>query len=203
LGRERSPYLLQHADNPVDWFAWSDEAFTKARADDKPIVLSIGYSSCHWCHVMEHESFESPAVAAVLNEHFVSIKVDREERPDVDRVYMTFVQATTGSGGWPMSVWLTPDLKPFYAGTYFPPDNRYGRPSFRQVLTALADAWKTRRSEIEESSVQVAEHLQQALQLEGAPGDLEPGLLRKAVSMLQRAFDSVHGGFGSAPKFPH
>src|SRR5207244_9655571 len=186
LGRERSPYLLQHADNPVDWFAWSDEAFTKARADDKPIVLSIGYSSCHWCHVMEHESFESPAVAAVLNEHFVSIKVDREERPDVDRVYMTFVQATTGSGGWPMSVWLTPDLKPFYAGTYVPPDNRYGRPSFRQVLTALPDAWKTRRSEIEESSVQVAEHLQQALQLEGAPGDLEPGLLRKAVSMLQR-----------------
>src|SRR5213083_668821 len=159
LGRERSPYLLQHADNPVDWFAWSDEAFTKARADDKPIFLSIGYSTCHWCHVMEHESFESAAVAAVLNEHFVSIKVDREERPDVDRVYMTFVQATTGSGGWPMSVWLTPDLKPFYGGTYFPPEDRYGRPGFPTVLQRVADAWTKDRDRIVESSNNVIEQL--------------------------------------------
>src|SRR5881398_1841431 len=137
LARERSPYLLQHAHNPVDWCAWGDEAFAKARAEDKPIFLSIGYSTCHWCHVMEHESFESPEVAAVLNEHFVPIKVDREERPDVDRVYMTFVQATTQSGGWPMSVWLTPELKPFYGGTYFPPSSRWGRPGFKEILEEI------------------------------------------------------------------
>ena len=140
LARERSPYLLQHAHNPVDWFPWGDEAFAKARAEDKPIFLSIGYSTCHWCHVMEHESFENDAVAAVLNEHFVSIKVDREERPDVDRVYMTFVQATTGSGGWPMSVWLTPDLKPFYGGTYFPPSSQWGRPGLRRHPAARSRA---------------------------------------------------------------
>ncbi|HMC89649.1 MAG TPA: thioredoxin domain-containing protein [Gemmataceae bacterium] len=204
LAHETSPYLKQHAHNPVDWRPWGPEALELARRLERPIFLSIGYSACHWCHVMEHESFEDPEICRLLNDNFVSIKVDREERPDLDQIYMASVQLLTRqAGGWPMSVWLTPDLKPFYAGTYFPPDNRYGRPSFRQVLTALADAWKTRRSEIEESSVQVAEHLQQALQLEGAPGDLEPGLLRKAVSMLQRAFDSVHGGFGSAPKFPH
>ena len=134
LAAEKSPYLLQHAQNPVDWYPWGDEAFQRARAEDKPIFLSVGYSTCHWCHVMEHESFEQAAVADVLNESFVSIKVDREERPDVDRVYMTFVQATTGAGGWPMSVWLTPELKPFYGGTYFPPESRYNRPGFVEVL---------------------------------------------------------------------
>ena len=134
LANEKSPYLLQHAHNPVDWYPWGADAFAKARAEDKPIFLSIGYSTCHWCHVMERESFESEELAEVLNRHFVPIKLDREERPNIDHIYMTFVQATTGSGGWPMSVWLTPDLKPFYGGTYFPPDNRYGRPGFRHVL---------------------------------------------------------------------
>src|SRR6187551_2089337 len=142
LASEASPYLLQHKDNPVDWHPWGTEAFDRARLEDKPIFLSVGYSTCHWCHVMEHESFESSAVADVLNRFFVSIKVDREERPDVDRVYMTFVQATTGSGGWPMSVWLTPDLQPFVGGTYFPPEERYGQPAFKKVLERITTAWK-------------------------------------------------------------
>src|SRR5213593_808563 len=159
LARERSPYLLQHADNPVEWFEWGDDAFAKARSEDKPIFLSIGYSTCHWCHVMEHESFESPAVAAVLNEHFVSIKVDREERPDVDRVYMTFVQATTGSGGWPMSVWLTPDLKPFYGGTYFPPTSKWGRPGFVDILQEIARVWRADRAKVTESAEALTERL--------------------------------------------
>lgn len=144
LAREKSPYLLQHARNPVDWFAWNDEAFEKARTENKPVFLSIGYSTCHWCHVMERESFEDERIAEYLNAHFVSIKVDREERPDVDKIYMMFVQATTGGGGWPMSVFLTPDLKPFFGGTYFPPDNRYGRPGFLQVLEHVAGLWRKR-----------------------------------------------------------
>ena len=144
LANERSPYLLQHANNPVDWFPWGQEAFDKAAREDRPIFLSIGYSTCHWCHVMEHESFEDETVAAALNRDFVSIKVDREERPDVDRVYMTFVQATTGAGGWPMSVWLTPELKPFFGGTYFPPESRWGRPGFIDVLGQLIRAWRDR-----------------------------------------------------------
>ena len=152
LAHERSPYLLQHANNPVDWFPWGEEAFAKARAEEKPIFLSIGYSTCHWCHVMAHESFESAEVAAVLNAGFVSIKVDREERPDVDRVYMAFVQATTGSGGWPMSVWLTPSLEPFYGGTYFPPTSRWGRPGFVEILEELARAWREDRERIESSA---------------------------------------------------
>src|SRR2546422_4444785 len=152
LARERSPYLLQHAHNPVDWFAWGDEAFAKARAEDKPIFLSVGYSTCHWCHVMEHESFENDDVAAVVNANFVSIKVDREERPDVDRVYMTFVQATTGGGGWPMSVWLTPDLKPFYGGTYFPPTSRWGRPGFVDILQEIARVWRAERDKVAHSA---------------------------------------------------
>ncbi|HVQ14420.1 MAG TPA: thioredoxin domain-containing protein, partial [Vicinamibacterales bacterium] len=149
LAHEQSPYLLQHAANPVDWFPWGDEAFARARQERKPIFLSIGYSTCHWCHVMAHESFENAAVAAVLNEQFVSIKVDREERPDVDRVYMTFVQATTGSGGWPMSVWLTPDLKPFYGGTYFPPESRWGRPGFVDILTEIARVWGSEHQKVQ------------------------------------------------------
>src|SRR5947207_3114675 len=152
LAREKSPYLLQHQHNPVDWFAWGDEAFAKARAENKPIFLSIGYSTCHWCHVMERESFESEELAEYLNAHFVSIKVDREERPDVDKIYMTFVQATTGQGGWPLNAFITPDLKPFFGGTYFPPDNRYGRSSFLQVLQQVDSAWKNRREEITHSA---------------------------------------------------
>jgi uncharacterized protein YyaL (SSP411 family) len=204
LSQESSPYLKQHAHNPVDWYAWGPEALERARQLDRPIFLSIGYSACHWCHVMEHESFEDPEIGRLLNDDFVSIKVDREERPDLDQIYMASVQVLTRQGGgWPMSVWLTPELKPFYAGTYFPPDNRYGRPSFRQVLTALAEAWKNRREEIVHTSGQVTQYLQEALQPEANAGNLEPALLRNAVSMLQRSFDAMYGGFGSAPKFPH
>src|SRR5467141_1845604 len=160
LIREKSPYLLQHAHNPVDWYAWGEEAFAKARAEKKLIFLSIGYSTCHWCHVMERESFENPRIAEILNRGYVSVKVDREERPDVDRVYMAFVQATTGSGGWPMSVFLTPELKPFVGGTYFPPDDRYGRPGFRSMLLRIAEAWTHDRKRVEESAGQVVDALQ-------------------------------------------
>src|SRR5215467_13577677 len=159
LARERSPYLLQHANNPVDWYPWSDEAFAKARAEDKPIFLSIGYSTCHWCHVMEHESFEDAHVAEELNRHFVSIKVDREERPDVDRVYMTFVQVTTGSGGWPMSVWLTPSLEPFYGGTYFPPTSRWGRPGFTEILQEIGRVWREEQPQVVQSAGSLVERL--------------------------------------------
>src|SRR4029079_59761 len=176
LARERSPYLLQHANNPVDWYAWGDEAFAAARAADRPIFLSIGYSTCHWCHVMEHESFEDAAVAAALNRDFISIKVDREERPDVDRVYMTLVQATTGAGGWPMSVFLTPDLKPFFGGTYFPPTQRWGMPGFDQILTAVADAWQNRRAQAVEQAAELTKHLQQAASPAGrGDADLNEG----------------------------
>src|SRR5205823_3540344 len=175
----------------------------KARKLDRPIFLSVGYSACHWCHVMEHESFEDPEVAQILNEHFVSIKVDREERPDLDQIYMTAVQMLTGQGGWPMSMFLTPDLKPFYGGTYFPPQDRYGRPSFKRLLLALVDAWQTRRNEITESSDQITQRLQEAGRVEPAEGELDAHLLQNAVRMHGRIFDSTHGGFGSAPKFPH
>jgi len=203
LAKEKSPYLLQHAHNPVDWFAWNDEAFVKARTENKPIFLSIGYSTCHWCHVMERESFEQESVGKFLNEHFISIKVDREERPDVDKIYMTFVQSTTGSGGWPMSVFLTPELKPFFGGTYFPPDARYGRPSFLQLLEQIANLWRERKMEIAAS----ADELHARLELitardarENSP--LTPQTLQRAAEMFKESFDSVHGGFGGAPKFP-
>src|SRR5215471_12368943 len=173
LAHERSPYLLQHKDNPVDWYAWGDDAFARARDENKPIFLSIGYSTCHWCHVMAHESFEHADVAAVLNEHFVSIKVDREERPDVDRVYMTFVQATTGSGGWPMSVWLTPDLKPFYGGTYFPPHSRWGRPGFVDILREIASVWQRDREKVMQSAEALTEQLRRLEQ--GAASSSVPG----------------------------
>src|SRR6266850_960203 len=159
LGREKSPYLLQHQHNPVDWYAWGDEAFSRARKENKPIFLSIGYSTCHWCHVMERESFEDQKVAKFLNEHFVSIKVDREERPDVDKIYMTYVQATTGSGGWPMNVLLTPDLKPFFGGTYFPPDNRFGRPGFLQTLERIQELWQSKRDSIVNSAQEIHDRL--------------------------------------------
>src|SRR5467141_1469820 len=165
LAREKSPYLLQHAHNPVDWYPWGEEAFANARRENKPIFLSIGYSTCHWCHVMAHESFENEETAAIMNREFVNIKVDREERPDVDRVYMTFVQATTGGGGWPMSVWLTPDLKPFVGGTYFPPDDRYGRPGFATALHRIAEAWSKDRDRIVNSSNDVLEQLRKETQV--------------------------------------
>ena len=203
LGLEKSPYLLQHAHNPVDWFAWRDEAFAKARFDNKPIFLSIGYSTCHWCHVMERESFEDQKIGEFLKEHFVSIKVDREERPDVDKIYMTFVQSTTGSGGWPMSVFLTPDLKPFYGGTYFPPDTRHGRPGFLQLLQQIAELWRERTMEI----IASADELHARLELitardPGADLPLTPDMLKRASEMFKEAYDANHGGFGGAPKFP-
>ena len=206
LARERSPYLLQHADNPVDWYAWGDEAFARARTEDKPIFLSIGYSTCHWCHVMAHESFEDDAVAAVLNEHFVSIKLDREERPDVDRVYMLFVQATTGAGGWPMSVWLTPDLKPFFGGTYFPPTSRWGRPGFVDVLKQLADAWRNERGQVTTSAEGMVERLRSLGSADEPAPDRAPvaGLdaVEAGIGSFVQSFDQRHGGFGGAPKFP-
>jgi uncharacterized protein len=200
---EKSPYLLQHAHNPVDWHAWGPEAFEQARREDKPIFLSIGYSTCHWCHVMERESFESAEIAAILNADFVSIKVDREERPDVDRIYMAFVQASTGGGGWPMSVFLTPDLKPFFGGTYFPPDTRYGRPGFPNILASLARAWKEDRGRIVESSEDVVRQLQSYGRVAAeSHTNFDRPLLDSGFYQYRRSFDSRHGGFGSAPKFP-
>ncbi len=203
LAREKSPYLLQHARNPVDWFAWGEEAFARARAEDKPIFLSIGYSTCHWCHVMERESFEDETVAAFLNEHFVSVKVDREERPDVDKIYMTFIQATTGGGGWPMSVFLTPDLKPFFGGTYFPPDGRHGRPGFQQLLRQIAGLWREHRGELADSAAEI--HARLAAATAGStPSNLllTADVLRHAATVFKAAYDARHGGFGGAPKFP-
>ena len=202
LARERSPYLLQHANNPVDWYAWGDEAFARARAEDKPIFLSVGYSTCHWCHVMEHESFEDPAIAAVLNELYIPVKVDREERPDVDRVYMTFVQGTTGSGGWPMSVWLTPELKPFYGGTYFPPSSKWNRPGFVDILRELHKAWTEKRDQIEESARSITEQLRSAAQAGPASVVPSPDVLAGIAAQFRAAFDQRHGGFGTQPKFP-
>jgi uncharacterized protein YyaL (SSP411 family) len=202
LASEHSPYLLQHQHNPVDWYPWGDAAFERARAEDKPIFLSVGYSTCHWCHVMEHESFENADVAAVLNAHFVSIKVDREERPDVDRVYMLFVQATTGSGGWPMSVWLTPALQPFYGGTYFPPTGRWGRPGFVEILTELARAWREERDRLQQSAATIVERLRTYSQSGGGGAVAGPDALQKAVAEFAAAFDRRRGGFGNAPKFP-
>ena len=206
LSRERSPYLLQHAGNPVDWYPWSEEAFARARTEEKPIFLSIGYSTCHWCHVMEHESFESPAIAEALNRDFVSIKVDREERPDIDRVYMSFVQATTGAGGWPMSVFLTPSLQPFYAGTYFPPTSRWGRPGFSDLLTELARVWREERDKVHSAANELLDRLKSVTGTDGRsrPGRVVAGTeaLDAGVEQFQMAFDRRRGGFGDAPKFP-
>jgi hypothetical protein len=203
LASEQSPYLLQHAHNPVDWFPWGPEAFEKARREDKPIFLSIGYSTCHWCHVMERESFENQAIAELLNRDYVAIKVDREERPDVDRIYMTFVQATTGGGGWPMSVWLTPDLEPFFGGTYFPPENRYGHPGFASILTQIAAAWAADRGQIVDSARSIVEQLRQQVAVEaGRAGAIDRAILDSAFSTFRRIFDPRRGGFGEAPKFP-
>jgi uncharacterized protein YyaL (SSP411 family) len=202
LAEETSPYLLQHAHNPVDWQPWDERALAQAREHDKPILVSIGYSACHWCHVMERESFEDPAVAALMNEHFVCIKVDREERPDVDAVYMEAVQAMTGQGGWPLNAFLTPDGVPFYAGTYFPPAPRQGMPSWSQLLQGVAEAWATQREQIVQSAPRIVDRLQATARLQAPDAELDPGGLDAAVAALRRLYDGEHGGWGGAPKFP-
>jgi uncharacterized protein len=202
LATETSPYLLQHAENPVDWYPWGDEALTKAREEDKPILVSVGYSACHWCHVMEHESFENDEIAATMNDLFVNIKVDREERPDLDSLYMSAVQSMTGHGGWPLNVFLTPDGTPFYGGTYFPPDDRMGMPGFPKVLEAVASAFKERREEVEENAQQIRELLRRATRELPKPDDVTAGLLAEASEQLAQSFDARNGGFGGAPKFP-
>ncbi|MDX9857975.1 MAG: thioredoxin domain-containing protein [candidate division Zixibacteria bacterium] len=200
---ENSPYLLSHAHNPVNWFPWGEEALTKARQETKPIFLSIGYAACHWCHVMERESFEDPQMAEVLNEHFVSIKVDREQRPDLDHIYMSFTQALTGSGGWPMSVFLTPDLKPFFAGTYFPPQDGMGRPGFLRVISEIAKAWYESRRDIVESSEDIFSKISTALAVSAPPGGLSREIIGRGAEGLLGQTDPIHGGIGGAPKFPH
>src|SRR6266480_4635977 len=202
LAQEKSPYLLQHAHNPVDWYPWGEQAFAKAQREHKPIFLSIGYSTCHWCHVMAHESFENEEVAAIMNREFVNIKVDREERPDVDRVYMTFVQATTGGGGWPMSVWLTPDLKPFVGGTYFPPEDRYGQPGFKKVLERIATAWKQDHEKIAEQGGKIVAALRESQSAVADQGKIDEAILSAAYQQIERSYDPKEGGFGTAPKFP-
>jgi len=197
---EKSPYLLQHAHNPVDWFPWGDEAFEKAKGEEKPIFLSIGYSTCHWCHVMARESFEDDEVAELLNKHFVSIKVDREERPDIDMIYMNACQAMTGQGGWPLTVVMTPDKKPFFAGTYFPKENRWGRPGLMDILKQLIEVWEKERDRIDAVGDKVTQVLQR--QGQGAPGKLDESILEETFSEFSINFDAKYGGFGSAPKFP-
>jgi uncharacterized protein YyaL (SSP411 family) len=201
LINESSPYLLQHAHNPVDWYPWGDDAFERARKKDKPIFLSIGYSTCHWCHVMERESFTNERIAKIMNEHFVSIKVDREHRPDVDEIYMSAVQMMTGSGGWPLSVFLTPEGKPFYGGTYFPPNDMYGRPGFERLLLAIADAWKNKREDLINSASRLSESLASPA-MPTKKMKLSPTMLKDAFDRSRNIFDTVNGGFGSAPKFP-
>ena len=202
LINETSPYLRQHAYNPVDWYLWGEEAFRRAREEDKPILLSIGYSSCHWCHVMERECFEDPEIARLMNENFVCVKVDREERPDVDAVYMQAVQAMTGSGGWPLTVFLTPDGEPFFGGTYFPPDDRHGLPGFPRVLRAIAEAYRGQRQQVVQQARQLTSHLQRLASLRSSPEPLGPDVLREAYQGVQSQFDPEYGGFGPAPKFP-
>ncbi len=203
LATEKSPYLLQHAHNPVDWYPWGEEAFAKARREGKPIFLSVGYSTCHWCHVMEHESFENEGIARLLNADFISIKVDREERPDVDRVYMAFVQATTGGGGWPMSVFLTPELEPFAGGTYFPPADASGRPGFPTILKQIAGIWKSDRERVLKQGSQITAALRQYTAGDGEGGALAGReAIHAAFKQIARGFDPEWGGFGGAPKFP-
>ena len=200
LRYETSPYLLQHVGNPVDWYPWGKEAFEKAEREDKPVFLSIGYSTCHWCHVMAHESFENEEIAQILNQYFVAVKVDREERPDVDSVYMSVCQALTGSGGWPMSIFMTPEQKPFYAGTYFPPSSRYGRMGFRDLLLAIEKQWKTNRKKLLESAEDILLYI--TPKNSETQGNIDSHLPRKAAEIFARSFDEKHGGFGQAPKFP-
>ena len=202
LANENSPYLLQHANNPVDWYPWGEEALEKARLESKPIFLSVGYAACHWCHVMEHESFEDPSTATIMNEHFINIKVDREERPDIDNIYMQAVVAMTRQGGWPMSVFLTPDGKPFYGGTYFPPVRRYNMPAFQEILLTIARLWQDDRGQLLESSENISQHLQQPISFEKAQSTLDNQKLEDVTTTLAQAYDWKHGGWGQAPKFP-
>ncbi|HYP24176.1 MAG TPA: thioredoxin domain-containing protein [Actinomycetota bacterium] len=202
LAQETSPYLLQHKDNPVDWYPWGPDALERARSEDKPILLSIGYAACHWCHVMERESFEDPAAAELMNEGFVCVKVDREERPDLDAIYMEAVQAMTGHGGWPMTVFLTPDGAPFFGGTYFPPDDRHGLPGFKSLLRAVSDAWRDRRTEIDAQGQKLVDHIGVATKLQPSHEVVTSDLVRGAGRTLAQSFDSEWGGFGQAPKFP-
>src|SRR5919106_1534109 len=202
LAGETSPYLLQHKDNPVDWYPWGEEALGRAREEDKPILLSVGYSACHWCHVMERESFEDPETAAFMNEHFVNIKVDREERPDVDALYMEATQAMTGHGGWPMTVFLDPDGVPFYAGTYFPPEPRQGMPSFRQVMEAVVEAFRERREDIRQRAPGIRAQLGAVAEARPSDLPLQREALEGAQARLRSDADMIHGGFGAAPKFP-
>ena len=202
LADEMSPYLLQHAENPVEWYPWGEEALARARAEDRPILLSIGYAACHWCHVMAHESFEDAETAALQNERFVNVKVDREERPDLDSIYMDAVVALTGHGGWPMTVFLTPAGEPFYGGTYFPPEARHGLPSFRQVLVAVADAYREKRADVTRSAAELAEAVRGMSLASPSHEPLTQSILAEAVRGLRRQFDPEWGGFGGAPKFP-
>jgi uncharacterized protein YyaL (SSP411 family) len=201
LINESSPYLLQHAHNPVDWYPWSDGAFELAKKQDKPVFLSIGYSTCHWCHVMEHESFENVEIAKIMNEHFINIKVDREQRPDVDKIYMDAVHMMTGSGGWPMSVFLTPDGKPFYGGTYYPPEDAFGRPGFKRILLSIADAWENKREDVLDSAGRISQSLLD-INKAGQSTKLTEDVLNNAYYYFSNSFDPYYGGFGRAPKFP-
>jgi uncharacterized protein YyaL (SSP411 family) len=203
LIHETSPYLLQHAHNPVDWYPWGDEAFQKAQSENKPVLLSIGYSACHWCHVMEHESFENEKIAALMNDLFVSIKVDREERPDLDEIYMNAVQMLTGRGGWPMTVFLTPEGKPFYGGTYFPPEDRQGMPGFPRVLTGVAQAYREKPQDVEKSVEQILSALKRMSESHDSKAAFSPDAIAESAEQISRAYDSDHGGLGHAPKFPH
>ena len=199
LINETSPYLLQHAENPVDWYPWGEEAFNKAKAEDKPIFLSIGYSTCHWCHVMAHESFENNQTADILNNNFISIKVDKEERPDIDSIYMNVCQALTGSGGWPTSIFMTPEQKPFFAGTYFPPASRYGLIGFNDLLTAVADNWRNNRQELTASTDKIINHIGKSANYSGK---ISEDMLDEAVLYFKKIYDKEYGGFGNEPKFP-
>ena len=196
LIHETSPYLLQHAHNPVDWYPWGEEALARAKKEDKPILLSIGYSACHWCHVMDKESFENEAIAGIMNERFISIKVDREERPDLDEIYMHAVQVMTGSGGWPMTVFLTPDLVPFHAGTYFPPEDKRGMPGFPKVLVTVSDYYKTHREEIKEMEIQMKDALHQIVEIVPSQETLDSKVFLKAFGVSESQFDPIYGGFG-------
>ncbi|HEY2990042.1 MAG TPA: thioredoxin domain-containing protein, partial [Candidatus Binatia bacterium] len=202
LAHESSPYLLQHAHNPVDWHPWGDEAFEKAKRENKPILLSIGYSACHWCHVMEKESFENEAIAALMNENFVNIKVDREERPDLDEIYMNAVQMLTGRGGWPMTVFLTPEGKPFFGGTYFPPEDRHGMPGFPRILQAVAQAYRERPGDVAKSVEQIVGALGRMTNVVESQRPFSPEVVTRSAEALAQAYDPENGGFGHAPKFP-
>ncbi|HVE12278.1 MAG TPA: thioredoxin domain-containing protein, partial [Elusimicrobiota bacterium] len=202
LAQEKNPYLSQHAGNPVDWFPWGDEAFAKARKENKPVFLSIGYATCHWCHVMERESFADPKTAEIMNRYFVSVKVDREERPDVDKIYMTAATGVGWGGGWPLSIWMTPEGKPFFGGTYFPPESRWGQPGFAPLMERIGKMWAERGADMSRDAEKVADALRASVPVAGREAKPDPAWLDKAADALAAAYDDKQGGFGGAPKFP-